>query len=244
MATEQDVIKANLEFHEKTADTYDKTAEMRFNRNFENRMDATFRSLFKRSPGKLLEVGCGTGTIMELAQPYFDVHGVDLSPKMVAKARKRFKNVRVSQAEELPYKDNTFDVVVLYSFLHHVYDLGKVLFEAKRVLKPGGILYIDNDPNKDFFKLWSWWIIIHRRYLSKQKEEGELENLRKRAEFRADEGINGGILNHNLNSVFYMSSKITYRYPDNPDLFTKIIKCLFFIPKRYRCYHYIIEARK
>ena len=56
-----------------------------------------------------------------------------------------------TSAEKVPFPDNHFDMVSAYSFLHHTEDYRKVLREVARVLKPGGICYVDLEPNKAFW---------------------------------------------------------------------------------------------
>ena len=58
-------------------------------------------------------------------------------------------------AEKLPFQDDMFDLVSAYSFLHHVEDYKKVLREAARVLKTGGLCYVDLEPNKLFWECLS-----------------------------------------------------------------------------------------
>lgn len=103
---------------------------------------------------QVLDVGCGTGTLAIAAQPRVgakgNVCGIDASPEMIARARKKAKtngaNVRFENAvvEKLPFADSTFDAVLGTLMLHH---LGRearreCLSEIRRVLKPGGRLLV------------------------------------------------------------------------------------------------------
>ena len=86
-----------------------------------------------------LEVGCGTGLILaRVAREARRAEGVDLSPGMLELARKRGLEVREASATELPYPDNSFDVVYSFKVLAHVPDIGKALSEMARVCRPGG----------------------------------------------------------------------------------------------------------
>lgn len=97
----------------------------------------------------LLDVGCGTGYLIELLkkQKEADYHGLDLSPEMLKAAKKKFGNDVVlieGVADKLPYGDNAFDVVTCIQSFHHYPDPDKAMQEAYRVLKKGG-LYILSD---------------------------------------------------------------------------------------------------
>ncbi len=89
---------------------------------------------------RVLEVGCGAGHV--LAQfPGADRTGIDLSPTMVEKAKRRLgPDVRVLQgsAETLPFDDGAFDVVLCTEVLEHVPDPRRVIAELVRVAGPNG----------------------------------------------------------------------------------------------------------
>jgi SAM-dependent methyltransferase len=94
------------------------------------------------APGRVLEVGCGWGELAEwiARKTGADVVAVDLSPRMVDLARERGVDARLADVEELPFADETFDVVVAAWMLYHVPDLERGLAEIARVLRPGGTL--------------------------------------------------------------------------------------------------------
>lgn len=89
--------------------------------------------------GDVLEVGCGTGLILQrLAPSCRSARGVDLSPGMLDKARERGLDVQVGSATELPFPDDSFDMVCSFKVLAHVPDIRRALQEMVRVTKPGG----------------------------------------------------------------------------------------------------------
>src|SRR5881394_2402904 len=58
---------------------------------------------------RILDVGCGTGANLEMLQQFGEAEGVDVSPEALAFCRERgLTNVRLGQAEQLPYPDHSF----------------------------------------------------------------------------------------------------------------------------------------
>ena len=100
--------------------------------------------------GRLLDVGTGTGRVMEVLAPRVrQALGVDASKAMLALARARLSGpgfahcaVRLADMYRLPLADRSFDIVVLQMVLHHAEDPVGVVREAARVLHPGGRLLI------------------------------------------------------------------------------------------------------
>ena len=117
-----------------------------------------FHALLDREIGprrdlKLLDVGCGAGSMLGPMQRYGTVHGVDLDEESVQWCRNRgFQDVQTGSAYELPHADATFDMVGLYDTIEHIPDDHKALTEALRVLRPGGLLFL-SVPAYQF--LWS-----------------------------------------------------------------------------------------
>ena len=101
---------------------------------------------FSTSRGlKVLEIGVGMGAdYLEWMKAGAQATGVDLSAASIEQARRRCQqagyqpDLRVADAEKLPFADNTFDVVYSYGVMHHSPDTAQCVREAWRVLKPGG----------------------------------------------------------------------------------------------------------
>jgi SAM-dependent methyltransferase len=102
-----------------------------------------------REGDAILDIGCGAGvdTIIaaRLAGPTGSAAGLDAVPEMLARAQENARlagvaNVefREGSAEELPFPDNSFDVVISNGVFNLVVDKAKALAEVYRVLKPGG----------------------------------------------------------------------------------------------------------
>lgn len=114
---------------------------------------------------RVLEIGVGAGTdFVQWLRAGAEAVGVDLSANSLNEARARveaegFNNVelRVADAERLPFADASFDVVYSYGVLHHSPDTQAAIREVHRVLKPGGEarLMIYHVPSWTGLMLWA-----------------------------------------------------------------------------------------
>lgn len=111
-------------------------------------LDARFRYLPKPTKGqRLLDVGCGNGDFLANASSAgWDVLGLEPDPKAAAAAMKRGLEVRVGTIEMLPNESDCFDVITLSHVIEHVHAPQEVMRRVHRLLKPGGIVYIET-PN-------------------------------------------------------------------------------------------------
>lgn len=97
-----------------------------------------------RATGRILEVAVGTGLNLSRYPEGLHVTGIDLSPEMLAIARKRAADegtnvtLREGDAHALPFPDASFDSVVCTYSLCNIPDTSRALGEMKRVLRPGG----------------------------------------------------------------------------------------------------------
>jgi len=150
------VALANIEFHDQVADEYDvdiSTAGLR-NKPALRRLTRALSFLKEKSGGSfLLDIGCGTGAGLVIARDMFkNTLGVDISPKMLEHAQRKQLDVCLGSCYQLPLSDNTVDAAVSLSVLHHLPDPENLIIEAIRVLKPGGHLYIDFEPNHNAYQ--------------------------------------------------------------------------------------------
>jgi ubiquinone/menaquinone biosynthesis C-methylase UbiE len=114
---------------------------------------------------KLLEVGCGMGyDSLEFIRRGVRVTAVDLTPNAVEFAKRHFEvvgaeadEVKVGNALELPFPDESFDAVWSNGVLHATGDTRKAIAEVWRVLKPGGRAIISH-----FYRKPSWMWTVHR----------------------------------------------------------------------------------
>src|SRR5215218_5279282 len=93
------------------------------------------------SDSRALEVGCGPGHMTAMmAESGATVTGVDLVPAMIEMARALHPDIEFAEAnaEQLPFADESFDVVLINFVIHHFARPDVVCTEIRRVLKPGG----------------------------------------------------------------------------------------------------------
>lgn len=98
---------------------------------------------------QFLEIGCGMGTdALQIAKKGIEVTAIDLTDEGIRLAKDRFSlnnysaDLRIADAENLPFEDTYFDIVYSFGVLHHIPDTQKAINEIYRVLKPGGEAYI------------------------------------------------------------------------------------------------------
>jgi len=112
---------------------------------------------------KVLEIGVGMGAdYLEWLKAGAVATGVDLSANSIERARHRCNiaryqpDLRVADAEQLPFADNSFDVVYSYGVMHHSPNTARCVREARRVLKPGGEarIMIYHHPSITGIMLW------------------------------------------------------------------------------------------
>jgi len=99
---------------------------------------------------RVVDIGCGTGNLtralLDRLSPEGRVLAVDISPRMIAVAKSKVSDARVSwhiaNARVLSGSDASFDRVICYSVWPHFDDPGEVAAELRRLLRPGGRLHV------------------------------------------------------------------------------------------------------
>jgi ubiquinone/menaquinone biosynthesis C-methylase UbiE len=112
--------------------------------------DQTLELMDFQPSDRVLDLGCGTGWAsrrMARMVPQGEVVGIDVADEMLRRAEQTssgFKNVRYvwGSAEQIPAADNTFDKVLSVESFYYYADQGKALDELRRVMAPGGRLFI------------------------------------------------------------------------------------------------------
>ena len=150
---------------------------------------------------KVLEIGCGTGTNLELfAESGCEVAGIDLSPSMMDLAKKKLGNradLRHGDASEMPFADGSFDLVLSFLTLHEMPPAVRapVVKEIVRVAGGDGkALFIDYHPGRNSFpKGWFYRAVI----LAIEFGAG-WEHFQNHRDFLARQGLPNLIEPHNL----------------------------------------------
>lgn len=107
--------------------------------------DFVLDHLQDKHPAKILDMGCGSGYFCQLAALQgFQIYGIDKTESLLNEAKIRIPDAHwiLANMEELPFPDNTFDIVCGFNSFQYANDLLQALAEAKRVLKPSGLLAI------------------------------------------------------------------------------------------------------
>lgn len=92
---------------------------------------------------RILDIGCGLGAYVRKLRAFSsEVYGVDIDADKVAQARQELDRILLAPAEELPFSDECFDIVLMHEVLEHVQDDVRAVREAYRVTRVGGRLVI------------------------------------------------------------------------------------------------------
>ena len=151
----------------------------------------------------VLDVGCGTGTFVVLVKrlhPNVEVIGLDPDPKALARATRKAEgeavSIRFDQgfADRLPYSDASFDRVFSSFMFHHLQgqEKAKTLHEARRVLKPGGRLYLLDFGGPESGTDRSLTRRLHSSHLLRDNSEDGILELMRHAAFEDPKTVSAG----------------------------------------------------
>jgi 2-polyprenyl-3-methyl-5-hydroxy-6-metoxy-1,4-benzoquinol methylase len=164
----------------------------------EQSLRETFRHLMvnlKRyglTGGKLLEVGCGYGFLLDEARQSFEIRvGTELSPSAVERARPRADHIYEGSIDQIP-ADETFDCIIALHVIEHIYRPGTFLNQLRSHLNTGGKIVI---ATPDMGSLWRrlmghYWpsfklpehiVFFDERTLSALMEQHGLVNIKRLA---------------------------------------------------------------
>lgn len=122
-------------------------------------------------PGRILEVGCGPGLMApHFLQHDFEYVGVDISPGMIAEAKRTCgeddssADFTVGDVQQLPFPDASFDVVLCLGALEYVSSERLALHEMRRVLRPSGLAVISANNKWSPYNVWDR--LVYRRAVS------------------------------------------------------------------------------
>ena len=134
------------------APTYEEKYGTKLSLAHDECLHALNRLLCASSPGRVLDIGCGTGALLERLYtqwPEASYEGIDPSQGMVDEGAKRrpFASFVKGTAELLPFPSESMDLVVCSMSFGHWYDKSAGLHEVRRMLKPQGLFcLVENAP--------------------------------------------------------------------------------------------------
>jgi ubiquinone/menaquinone biosynthesis C-methylase UbiE len=144
-----------------TTEYFDKAEQLRYTGEPEIFSFAQFSRFYGQ---KVLEVGVGSGIdFTQWVRAGAQAHGVDLTPKAIEATRSRLNaygltsaELMIADAEALPYRDDTFDLVYSWGVIHHTQSTEVALKEIVRVCRPGGIAKIMIYNRRSILALFLW----------------------------------------------------------------------------------------
>lgn len=132
---------------------------------------------------KILDAGCGTGGTIEYFKKsgFTNVYGVDVNRDAINYCQKReIENISFGNVNKLTFKTNSFDAVICLDVLYHKdIDKNMALKQFGKVLKKGGILYIQEPA-------FNWLISKHDAVIETESRltAGEIKELIKKSDFK------------------------------------------------------------
>lgn len=161
-ATPDHIKDVNTRYHDAAAESYDAKWGIDFGDTGQRQVSAKLKRTFG---GKLpehpfadaLEIGAGTGYFsLNLASQGLieNLTATDIAPGMLESLKKNAQSLGVpvktvvTEAETLPFADESFDAVLGHAVLHHIPDLDRAFSEFFRVLRPGGLIVFCGEPSR------------------------------------------------------------------------------------------------
>ena len=144
-------MKKQLKFWDNCAEKYDSQALKTYSETYKDTINKAFAYL--NAADTVLELACGTGiTTIEIAKRVKKVYAVDLSQRMIDKAKTKAEEQAVdniefsiSAIEEINYPSESFDAVTAFNVLYFLRDGEKALGQIHKMLKPGGVFLSATD---------------------------------------------------------------------------------------------------
>lgn len=143
----------------------------------------------------VVDIGCGPGNVYATlgGSPKLLI-GVDISRGALEMAQEVGYKPILADAHYLPFVNGFADIVVLNATVHHCDDMGRILSEAARIVRPGGILFTDQDPQVSAWNFKGlglflrdirfplYWLMQYKHYIPEDerisRSKTEIHNLR------------------------------------------------------------------
>jgi 2-polyprenyl-3-methyl-5-hydroxy-6-metoxy-1,4-benzoquinol methylase len=196
----------------------------------------------KYGKGKLLDVGCALGDCLMEAKKlgWEDPKGLEVSKYAYEYAKERGLDVKNGVLNKDTYKSNTFDVITYQDVIEHVEEPIKELKKARKILKPGGVIFLVTPDVGGLWKrilgrLWYHYkpgehiMYFSQKALSRALKEAGFVNIETRRTY------------HVL-SLEYILNRLRYYSPFIFETLLKIVKLLSIKDWSFRAYTGEIEA--
>lgn len=187
-------------------------------------------------PGKVLDLGAGTGKILsELKAKGWQVQGVDSSPQAIKWSQKRGVKLKLADSakQSLPFPSDHFDLILVLDFLEHLQSESKTLSNINKVLKPSGHLIVTVPAHPNLYSYWDKMLGHYRRY-----DEATLRKVLKNNGFKINQityffsfSLVPAILVRTMKKIFNRKQGSDFQTTPLPWLSIPILKCLASIER-------------
>ena len=167
-ATAEEIRDVNARYHDGAAAGYDAKWGIDFGTTGQAQVTGKLRKALGYEPGRYergLEIGAGTGYFslnLLKAGVLGEAVATDISPGMLRMLERSAEELELAvetaacEASELPFDDDSFDLVFGHAVLHHLPDLGAAFREFRRVLRPGGVVAFCGEPSHYGDRIAAW----------------------------------------------------------------------------------------
>jgi len=167
-ATAERIREVNTTYHDLAAASYDSKWGIDFGETGREQVRLKLRKALGEEPGtweRALEIGAGTGyfSLNLMAEGTIgELTATDIAPGMLTALAANAKGLGLdvdcveTDAENLPFPDESFDLVLGHAVLHHIPDIDRAMEELERVLRPGGTLVFCGEPSANGDQIAAW----------------------------------------------------------------------------------------
>lgn len=164
----EQIKDVNTRYHDLAAASYDAKWGIDFASTGQRQVRLKLSKALGRKPGHwehALEIGAGTGYFslnLMLGEVIERLTATDIAPGMLEALRENADRLGLevetvrTEAEQLPFADASFDLVLGHAVLHHIPDLERAAAEFQRVLKPGGTVVFCGEPSANGDRIAAW----------------------------------------------------------------------------------------
>jgi ubiquinone/menaquinone biosynthesis C-methylase UbiE len=168
MQTADTIKDANVRYHDLAAEHYDSKWGINYGAVGQAQVTSKLRKALGHDPGRYsraVEIGAGTGYFslnLLCAGVIDEAVATDISPGMLDKLESSAAELGLSvetaacEASDLPFGDDSFDLLFGHAVLHHLPDLDAAFREFRRVLRPGGVVVFCGEPSHYGDRIAAW----------------------------------------------------------------------------------------